>query len=398
MIIVDRSGSMDEDPSGGNTKPSKLDIAKMALNTLLAKYGDQIPFGYTTFQNSSASCLDGVELKVEPKHGSKAMVASFVAATVSGGGTNTGPAIDKVAADPLMHDPNRPGSYIMLITDGEPNCPASGTDPQYTVSSIANAAMGGIQTFVIGFGALPAADQMTMNMMAQAGGVPCTGAACNGHMFYPAESQAALNTFIESITQQIVGEFGGSCDDSCYANGCPNAGEICVQGKCVADPCASLPMCAPGDYCLTDGTSPGVCAHACGEPCAQGTTCQVGKCQPDPCATASCPDGTVCQEGACVPDKCKTTPCLPGLICVGGECVDDPCRYVKCPDADNYQCISGTGACVSRGLMTLPTGKSRARHSGCHFSPTEHADHAALLLVLSVLGGALGLRRLRRTR
>jgi MYXO-CTERM domain-containing protein len=117
---------------------------------------------------------------------------------------------------------------------------------------------------------------------------------------------------------------------------------------------------------------------------------------PDPCSTASCPDGTVCQNGACVTDQCKKTPCMPGLLCIAGECVDDPCRYVKCPDPDNYQCIQGTGACVSRGLAMGPMGgKSKVRGAGCHFAPTEHADQAALLFTLAALALALGLRRRR---
>jgi hypothetical protein len=241
-------------------------------------------------------------------------------------------------------------------------------------------------------------DQTVMNNMAAAGGEPCMGTACGGRKFYAAEDEASLNAAIDAITQQIVGEFGGGCDDSCYTNGCPNAGDVCVQGECKPNPCATVTTCAPGDYCLTDGTTPGVCAHACNTPCPQGTSCQVGQCQPDPCATASCPMGQACEGGACVPNKCGDTGCEPGLLCQSGQCVDDPCRYVTCPDPTNYQCVSGTGACVSRGLTGTGGPRMRSNGAGCHFAPGEHAGKAALLFGLCALGITIAARRRSRPR
>jgi hypothetical protein len=397
MLILDRSGSMDEDPSGGTSSPSKLDIAKMTLDKLVMQYGDRLPFGFTTFESSGLDCATGVDVQVKPVDGTKAMITSAVNAVMTGGSTNTGPAIDAVAALPEMHDMTRPGSYILLITDGEPNCPGhvgtESSDPAYTIGAIARAATKGIKTFVVGFGALPTADQMAMNQMAMAGGEPCTGAACNGQMFYAAESDASLQAAIDSISQQIFGEFGGLCDDSCYANGCPNAGEICVNNACKLDPCLSVrPTCAPGDYCYTDGNSPGTCTPSCPQTCPPGQACTLSGCAPDVCAGVVCDSMSECKGGVCAPLTCKDCPA--NLFCVDGQCKDDPCRFIVCPQGATCQTLKGT--CVSGAGDG--SGAHRNRQSGgCHFTPGAHPDKMMWLSALLLGAAALVLRRTRRS-
>ncbi len=382
MLILDRSGSMDLDPSGNNSTPTKLDIAKVALNKLVMMYGDRLPFGFESFADTGfgGDCSMGVEVVVKPKNGTKAMVTAAITAVATEGGTNTGPAVDAAAALPEMHDDNRPGSYIVLVTDGEPNCPGKvgteSSDPAYTVGAIKRAAQKGVKTFVIGFGALPASGKAAMNLMATAGQVPCTGATCNGQQYYSAESDASLQAAIDSIVGQIVGEFGGLCDDSCYANGCPNAGEICVQGKCKADPCASLRQtCAASDYCFTDGNSPGSCTPTCPASCPTGQTCGLNGCATDPCAGITCDASQFCKNGTCVASSCKT--CDANLFCIDGVCKDDPCRYVQCPTGS--KCTSQKGTCVQTTSDGNGSGHGR-NGGGCHFASGEHADQAVLLI------------------
>ena len=397
MIILDRSGSMDANPAGDFTPPSKLDIAKVALNKLVMKYGDRLPFGFETFAatgfaSSGPGCNDGVNVIVKPKNGTQADVLSAVAAVMTEGSTNTGPAIDAAIALPEMNDTARPGSYIVLVTDGEPNCPGAvgteSTDPEYTIGAIARAADKGIKTFVIGFGALPAADKAAMNKMAMAGQVPCMGTTCNGQQFYAAESDAGLQAAIDSVSEQIVGEFGGVCDDSCYANGCMNAGEICVAGHCKADPCAAVrSTCAPTDYCYTDGNSAGSCTPLCPLSCPPGQSCTLAGCAVDACSTVTCDSNSYCRNGSCVAASCGT--CDPGLFCIDGVCKDDPCRYVQCPTGSTCTALKGT--CTS--TTATGGGTKRPRSSGCHFAPGQHADHAVLLLGLFALAATLIRRR-----
>src|SRR5262249_3176663 len=157
------------------------------------------------------------------------------------------------------------------------------SEPAYTVNQIKAAAMMGIKTFVIGFGQLPAMSQTKMELMADAGGVPCDGASCAGKHYYAADSAEALNEALDTISMALTGEIGnGQCDDSCYSNGCP-AGQVCVGGMCKDDPCLNITTCAAGDYCFTDGTSPGMCVGACLSECADGQICDRGVCRADPC-------------------------------------------------------------------------------------------------------------------
>ncbi len=381
MLILDRSGSMDSPPSGyGGTGPSKLSIAKTALNALVKQYGDRLPFGFESFAETGFVCADGVDVVVKPKNGTRASVTAAITAVMTEGSTNTGAAIDVAAALPEMNDAARPGSYIVIVTDGEPTCAGTvgtETDPvAYTTGAVKRALVKGVKTFVVGFGALPAVDKMAMNDMANAGGVPCTGATCNGQAYYAAEDAAGLQAAIDSISSQIVGEFGGVCDDSCYSNGCPNAGEVCVAGACKPDPCAAVrSTCAPTDYCYTDGTSPGTCTPICPMTCAPGESCTTNGCALDPCASVSCDTASFCKGGTCVPSTCKD--CAAGQICLDGACKDDACRYVQCPTG--AMCNSPRGTCSFTG--TSGTGGKRDRSStGCHFAPGERADGTVLLL------------------
>jgi hypothetical protein len=300
-----------------------------------------------------------------------------------------------------MHDPSRPASYILLITDGEPTC--SG-DPASTIAQImmaANASMP-VKSFIVGFGALPSADQMAMNQMATAGGAPCTDATlCNGQQFYAADNGAALNAAIDAISQQIAGEFGGVCDDSCYSNGCMNGGEVCVGGKCVADPCATVKdTCPPGDYCYTTGLTPGTCVKPCANPCPTGQQCNTqGNCVADPCANVTCQSGQACSNGQCVTDNCTTMGCPVGLLCYQGTCIDDPCRYVSTGDATGCpmgtQCVAGTGACV--GGLTNGNGMNggRPRGKGCEFGAGGASRELIAALALLATAFVLRLRRRR---
>ncbi len=129
----------------------------------------------------------------------------------------------------------------------------------------------------------------------------------------------------------------GTCEpigDLCYAEGCAD-GEKCVEGICVADPCANK-TCAPTQYCNNEG--------ACVSPC-EGTDCEVacfeGSCV-EPCAPGTCEDGEICdpitwtcsEEGDCDGIICEYY-----QVCRGGECVEDPCWNIHCPNG--HFCESG---------------------------------------------------------
>jgi Mg-chelatase subunit ChlD len=407
QIVLDRSGSMGDTPDNmvpDATHPSKWQIGTSAIQTFLTNYGDRLPIGFMTFQSGGASCTDfTMEALVPPAHNTAAAILQKLGTLMPAGGTNTGEAIDqavKLIGGSQMSMPGHPpGGYIILITDGEPNCnPGDGTAPTFTVSQITMASMMNIPTFAVGFGLLSGQDATNLDLMAAAGGKPCMGTACNGHKYYVGDSATTLNMAIDAISQQIQGEFGGACDDSCYANGCMGAGEICVNGMCKIDPCINIAStCAPGDYCYTDGSSQGMCAHACATPCGAGQVCNLqGMCVNDACATVSCGAGQTCHNGSCVTDSCDQSvnpmakPCNPGLLCYQGTCMDDPCRYVTCPSG--FTCLSGTGACAAGSNGGSGPGRDRGASTGCTFSGTD-ASPAFVLILFAVALAARARRR-----
>jgi hypothetical protein len=293
-VVLDQSGSMDVSIGGGSTQ-TRWQVAIEAVKQLLAA-NQNLPWGLVTF-GEYLNCTDFTNFSViAPATGGVKAVTMEVTqigmTSAGGGGTNTGEAVDKagmLSSQVFAMEPDRPGQYLILITDGSPNCnPGDSSTAGFTTARIAAALQKGIKTFVVGFGGLTGTAATNMENMAAAGGVPCTDPACNGRKWYAADSAATLQAALDAIAGQIIGEFqGGLCDDSCYSNGCPNAGEICVKGVCKPDPCANHPPCAPGDYCYTDGTSPGTCVKSCSSPCATGEVCGTnGMCQIDPCATA----------------------------------------------------------------------------------------------------------------
>jgi hypothetical protein len=398
-VVLDGSGSMDISIGGGSSL-TRWDVAIEAVKKLLAS-NQNLPWGLVTFGDNGTSCTDfSNDVVVPPATGGVKKVTMEITTLgmmpAGGPGTNTGEAIDKgnmISSMVFASEPDRPGQYMILITDGSPNCNSGdSSNAAFTTARIAAALQKGIKTFVVGFGGLTGTAATNMEAMAGAGGVPCMGAACNGNKWYAADSAATLQAALDAIAGQIIGEFqGGFCDDSCYSNGCPNAGEVCVKGVCKPDPCANHPPCAPGDYCYTDGTSPGTCVRSCSAPCANGEVCGTnGMCQPDPCATASCGTGQVCKEGNCVEDKCSMSGCEPGFICHRGACIDDPCRYVKCPEG--HSCVTGTGACAALGSSGGPGG-NRNRGGGCEVAPSSAGWQAWAALALVAIAVTLRLRR-----
>jgi hypothetical protein len=362
LFVLDRSGSMAADPNGGLTQPSKWELAVQAIGQVLASYGDRLPFGLEMFTADPPDCYPPTAIDVQPGHGTQTAIANILALSQPAGGTNTGEAILRAATDcTALHDASR-GDFMVLVTDGDPNCDSQDQlgAAAYTVSQIAAAAAMGIHTYVIGFDGSGGVNPDNLNRMAQAGLEPvpgCLGTA-SSPCYYSASNAAKFVTAMMSIVEMISAVPAVGCDDSCLAYPCA-AGQACVfaadgavcqdegclasgcpDGRacmlalgaptCVLDPCASV-SCPAGDYCRN-----GRCLFPC-PPCADGQACVDGHCVNWPCSHVSCAPGWTCdgRTGSCVVDRCvgRMPSCLPGLACdpATGGCVDDPCRAVACP-------------------------------------------------------------------
>lgn len=241
-----------------------------------------------------------------------------------------------------------------------------------------------------------------MDKMADAGGKPVMGMA---HKFYAVDSLDSLNKALDDIVQVVTFEGMATCDDSCYAIGCPNPGDMCIRGMCQPNPCASV-TCSGSNYCYTDGVSPGSCVPACKKACPKGYRCEMGHCIQDPCV-APCVAGFVCNGASkqcepdplCPPDRPARDQCKRPSQCQYGKCVDDPCVFIKCPAQTH--CVHWDGHCDldpstnggGADMSTGPTDDSGSR-GGCSAGADRQARGGSVLAGLLVM--LLLLRQRRR--
>jgi len=221
FLVLDRSGSMQDDADGNSASPpahpSKWSQLIPALSTAIAQADPSIAWGMKTFPEDGDDCTAGtvttkVDVPIAPMNG--AALSQAVASptlTPNGNGTPTGAAIG-VAVDYLksLGDSNR--KYILLATDGEPSCSgaAGALDKNSSqartdaVAAVTAAASAGFHTFVLGVATTKANDVSTLNMLATSGLEPQQDFRPGATRFYLASDQAQLVTALEAIVNPIA--------------------------------------------------------------------------------------------------------------------------------------------------------------------------------------------------
>ena len=131
------------------------------------------------------------------------MLAAIAGTMPLGNGTPTRYAIQKAVAH-LKATPTNTPRYIVLATDGEPNCADGLTnalvDPDGAVEAIRMAATEGFKTYVIGIATQFGDANMTLNRMADAGGEPRVG----DPRYYPVASRQDLVNALSLITGKVA--------------------------------------------------------------------------------------------------------------------------------------------------------------------------------------------------
>lgn len=210
LLVVDVSGSMcsplvDAFPP---SMTSKLAIMKAALRDLVVAKDARINFGMMLFPAGGECGAGTVRNPIMPRNAS-AITATlstlreglFDCATMNTGATPTHLSIDAARAYYGTIPPNPVGRYVLLATDGLPNCgpplPDGGTEETVdeTVAAIQALHDAGIDTYVLGFGSGFSGDPAALRRMAVAGG---TG------MPYSATSAAALDAALDAIAAEIL--------------------------------------------------------------------------------------------------------------------------------------------------------------------------------------------------
>jgi hypothetical protein len=227
LIVLDRSGSMDNDiddrgctdggmGTGQCGTNSKWGIMTPAIKQVVSATEGMVNWGLKFFADTNSTTCN-------VNNNANVPVAMMNATAVNNaitGQTNAQGGISNGSRTPtragvtgavtyLNSIPDQNPKFILLATDGLPNCPASGgnsaaDDSMAAVAAVQTAFNGGIPTFVIGIATsgMGAADT-TLNMMATAGGYPQMGTPA----YYSVASQQALTDALTAI----VGKVGGEC-------------------------------------------------------------------------------------------------------------------------------------------------------------------------------------------
>jgi hypothetical protein len=342
LVVQDRSGSMNDPPDASSTT-SKWSTAASSVPAVLSSYQSGFDFGLMMFPKTTGVCDTGVTTLGVGS--TPAQIQASYQASHPGGATPT--ALTLLAARDYLNSLNLTvPAYVLLITDGEPNCngglngntcactqssrgcvPGTGgtayncLDDNRTEDAAAQVRAAGYPVYVVGFGSSSTANNnaAVLNAIASQGG---TNSA------YSALDQAALN----SALNQIVGGVTGCCTSTCTPGNlqCAASG---AQQKCEVQ--------ASGCY---DWST---------YPCASGSVCQGGTCQ---ACTGTCAAGTSqCVGNAtqtCVADAngctawSATTSCSSGELCTAGS--------------SSAACTSCTGTCVAGARQCASTGVAQA--------------------------------------
>jgi hypothetical protein len=133
----------------------------------------------------------------------------------------------------------------------------------------------------------------------------------------------------------------GQIDDGAT---CPEAGDVCENGKCVA-PCGGDEFQCPKQGTKCDPAS-GLCVDpkCIGVVCPSEQVCTGGQCG-TPCSGVVCPHGQTCLGNQCL-DLCAGVTCGPGETCAEGACLPScgQCGGVTC--AAPLACDESSGACA----------------------------------------------------
>jgi len=219
LIVQDKSGSMTEQANGcccgtgsnscdGNVNcggatdcgaNSKWAQVSAAMDTVVMSTQANVNWGLIFFASDNA-CGVSSKPNVAIAANNYTAVSQAYANGTPGSYTPTESAMNAATAYMKTLTDTNP-KYLLLATDGLPNCAPGGRsmtsdDSAGATTAVTNAAAAGFPTFVVGIG--NTMGEMTLNGFANAGGEPQTGSA-DGNAFYEVNSTADLVTALNKI-------------------------------------------------------------------------------------------------------------------------------------------------------------------------------------------------------
>ena len=199
VLVLDRSNSMRESTPTG----SKWADLIGSIDNVLARRSE-VAWGLSLFPASDARACLTAPVSITPATGTAPAITSLIhGATPTGSGTPTREALSQAGREILGSSrPTR--KYLMLATDGDPNClpgaiDANSSDVAGTTATIRSLAEQGVTTFVLGV-AVRSTSAAALTTMAQAGGHARQGMT----PYYTASDATELEGALDEVARQVA--------------------------------------------------------------------------------------------------------------------------------------------------------------------------------------------------
>jgi len=252
LIVQDKSLSMNQDATGQNCNTagcSKWSQVSAAIDNVVMATQTTVNWGLMFF-GSDNMCGVSTTADVPIATGNYSPIQQAFATNQPSSYTPTESAVNAaVKYMQTLTDPNP--KYLLLATDGLPNCVPGGRsattdDSPGAETAVTNAAAAGFKTFVVGIATT--ADQMatqTLNTMAVNGGEPQTGAATQ---YYAIMDTASLETALTKIVGLIA-----SCTIP-LTGAPPNLSNVAVSAQDSTGKIIEVPNDPANGWSYTDAT------------------------------------------------------------------------------------------------------------------------------------------------
>ncbi len=347
-IVQDKSGSMADAPDGTAptlSNPSKWDIASSVVPSIAQQFQNRFRYGVGMFPGASTTfaCATGGTVSAVPSTASDVQWA--YAGALPGGGTPTAATLRATKTYLQSVALGGAPAYVLLITDGMPNCNTSldaatctsstpGCQNTSTCSGSTCCGLGskdcldnlaatqaagelkaaGFKVYVVGFGSTLSTgnNKAVLDAIASAGG---TGSA------YTASNQTALTSALNTIAQSTA---------QCCQNACTQGATQC-SGTGVKQTCQLDAVVGCTSWVSTSCPSMSVCTagtcQACSNACTLGSTrCTSGNVEQCVAGAGGCTVWTTAQT------------CNYGELCSNGSC--NSCQG----------CSIGASRCTASGV------------------------------------------------
>jgi MYXO-CTERM domain-containing protein len=259
LIVLDKSSSMTETLSGGQTK---WQAARNAVTNVVTQHGG-IYFGLMVFPNPSQCSAGSVNVDVGPNTASSISANLASAPPPSGNYTPMSQTLDVAAGySPLLTGTQR--NFVLLITDGWQWCyPYDSSTRFWPVTAVQGLRAKGIKTFVVGFGS--AVDVLTLNRMAYEGGTSPAGCNQNGtdptaanRCYFQTDSQADLDAALNQIARATSAETCDGQDNDCdgYADNATPGDPAPLTRACSSACGGGVSTCIGGQWTACNAPQP----------------------------------------------------------------------------------------------------------------------------------------------